>query len=203
MSRNNKIILAVLVGALLVLCLCGCAVVLATSFFFINNTVTTGGSVRAPIEEVVQVGPAQIEDGEAIASLTLPNGWRADYSVKVGGFRLAGYRPESGNGHVMLVVVPETSATSVAELEKEARGLASQYGYKWNQTELTVVERKPVTVRDQATEMVIAEGTGSGGPWRQAMVSFRGDRGLTLVIYGMPKASYEQATADALFASIH
>lgn len=202
MSRNTKIILAVVAGILVVLCLCVGAVVLATSLFFINSSVSVSPAhVDTVIERAVQVNPAPLAEGD-IASLTLPHGWQTDYSVRVAGFRVAGYRPASGDGHITLAVLPETPHASIEELERELRAIGGSYGYRWNQREMQVVERKPVTVHEQATEMVVAEGTGSSGKWRQAMVSYRGDQGLTLVIYGMPAAAYDQAEADALFASI-
>ena len=204
MSRNTKIILAVLAGGLVVLCLCAAAMALVASTLFINTSRTVSSdSVRAVVEEAVQVEPGQLDGSSSqVAPFEVPAGWRSDYAMTIGGFRLVGYRPESGTGHIMLAVVPETAHVNIDDLERQVRGVASSHGYRWDQSEMTVVERKPITVNGQAAEMVIAEGSGSGGPWRQAMVSVRGERGLTLVIYGMPAGSYDQAEADALFASI-
>lgn len=204
MSRNTKIILAVVAGVLVLLCLCSCTLLFVTSRFVINNSRTVSSeSVRAAIEEGVQVEPAQLGESDPQATpFQLPDGWRSDYAMNIAGFRLVGYRPDGGTGHIMLAVAPETTHTNIEELEREVRGLASSHGYRWNQKEMVVVERKPITINGEATEMVVAEGNGSGGPWRQAMVVYRGERGLTLVIYGMPTDAYNQAEADALFASI-
>ncbi len=204
MSRNTKIILAVLAGLLVVLCLCACSVALIARWLFIDNSVTVRSeSVRTAVEEAVQVEPGQLGEaaGEA-APFELPAGWRSEYAMRIGGFSLVGYRPENGTGHIMLAVVPEASQTNLDELEREVRGLASSHGYRWHNSEMKVVERKTITVNGKPVEMVIAEGKGSSGPWKQAMVAARGERGLTLVIYGMPAETYEQAEADALFASI-
>ncbi len=204
MSQNTKIILAIAIGVLVVLCMCMCVLVLVGSSLFITNSGTVStGSVRSVVEEAVQVEPGALEfGGDASVPFALPAGWHSDYAMRIGGYRLVGYRPASGQGHILLAVVPETEHTNIDEIEREIRGITGGHGYRWNDAKMTVVDRRPITIADRPAEMVVSEGAGSSGPWRQAMVTFRSERGLMLVIYGMPTAAYDQAEADALFASI-
>ncbi len=203
MSRNTKIILVIVVGALVVLCLCAGVAAIASTIIIRNASVRVGPERIDINTEPVQINPSEPEmTSDEIVGITLPNGWRSDYSLRVAGFRLVGYKPETGSGHIMLAVLPETPAQSIDEMERELRGLASTHGYKWNYSDMSVVERRKITIKGQETEMVVSESTRSSGAWKQAVTYFRGDQGLTLVVYGMPKEEYNQAEADALFASI-
>ena len=77
--------------------------------------------------------PRQAEStGEGLAAFALPAGWSSDYSMNVAGFKLVGYKPESGPGHIIFAVLPETSGTSIVQLERDIQGLADTHGYKWN-----------------------------------------------------------------------
>jgi hypothetical protein len=205
MSSNTKIILGIVVGLLVILCLCACATASIAGWFFRNSSVNVSPSrIATAADAAIQINPSQADaSGQQIAAFTLPEGWRSEYAIKAGNFRLVGYAPATGTGHIMLAQIPETERADVAKLEREMRSLAASHGYHWSQGEMTVVERRPITIRDQATELIISEGRGSSGAWRQAMAYFRGDRGLTLVIFGMPQDSYDEAAADAFFASIH
>ena len=204
MNRNTQIVLAIVVAVLLILCLCTCASALLANWFIRNSSVTFGPyQVERAAREAVLVEPAgSDENPEQIAGFTLPNGWRSDYAFKAAGFRIVGYAPVTGVGHIMLALLPETVHVDLGQLVEEIHGLARSPGHDGVQEEMNVVQRKPVTIRGQATEMIISEGRGSSGAWRQAMATFYSDRGLALVIFGMPAAAYDQATVDAFFLSI-
>jgi hypothetical protein len=204
MSRNTKIILIVVAAAVVLLCLCASTSVWLAAVLFRNVAVNSAPvRIETAQGEAILVEPRQAEaTGGAMPSFTLPAGWLSDYSMKIAGFQLAGYKPENGTGHLVFAVIPETSNTSVEDLERQIQSVTGSQGYRWNQSEMKVVERRSVTVRDQASELVISEGNGSGGAWRQAVTTYRGDQGLVLVIYGMPQGNYDQGELDALLASI-
>ena len=204
MSRNTKIILIIVAAALVLLCLCAATSAFLATVFFRNISVTASPvQIETAAGEAVLVEPRQAEfAANDIADFTLPEGWVSDYSMKVAGFRLVGYKPAGGAGHLIFAVIPETASTNIDQVERAIRSLADTHGYQWNRADMTVVERKPVTVHGESSEMVVSEGSGSSGAWRQAMTTFRGNQGLTLVIYGMPQVAYDQGDVDALFASI-
>lgn len=205
MSRNTKIVLIVAAAVLLLLCFCALISVWVATVVFRNATYAAS-PVRIETSEgpavLVEPGEAEATGGE-IANFTLPAGWRSEYAMKVAGFQLAGYKPDVGTGHIVFALIPETSSTSTVDLAREIQSLAGTRGYRWNATQMNVIERRPVTVHDQASQLVISEGSGSSGAWREAMTTYRGDQGLVLVIYGMPRDAYDQDEVDALLASIH
>jgi len=188
MDRNTKIVLGVLAG-IVVLCLCVASLAVGGLLLFIPRTVVTGPE---RIEAVVEVMP----------QFDVPEGWRTDFSFQLGGFGVVGYRPETGNGHLLLARLPENVEMDIERLERDVREMAIGRGYTWMNREMTVVERKPVTINGRSAQMVIAEGVGSDGPWRQAMTAYEGSHGVTLVVYGMPVADWDQETVDRFFNSL-
>jgi hypothetical protein len=205
MSRNTKIVLIVAAAVLLVLCFCALMSVWVATVVFRNASFTASPArIETSQGPAVRIQPGQPDTtGGDIANFTLPEGWRSEYAMKIAGFQLAGYKPDSGTGHIVFALIPETSSTSTEDLAREIQSLAGSQGYRWNQTKMNVVERKPVTVHDQASQLVISEGSSSSGAWREAMTTYRGAQGLVLVIYGMPRDAYDQGEVDALLASIH
>jgi hypothetical protein len=78
MTRNTKIILGVLIGAVIVLCLCACMMAFAVGSFFINRTVTVSSdSVYVPVDGSLAAGAQQLHiDGSDIAASILSRAWR-------------------------------------------------------------------------------------------------------------------------------
>lgn len=78
MSRNTKIILGVMVGAIIVLCLCACLIAFAIGSWVINRTVTVGtDSVQMPVDEAGAGALRQLQaGGSELAASILRGGWR-------------------------------------------------------------------------------------------------------------------------------
>jgi hypothetical protein len=69
---------------------------------------------------------------------------------------------------------------------------------------MTIIETRPVTVREQEVTLVISEGiTSEGETYRQVTAAFQGKGGPALLMLSEPVTSWNQQVVDALIASIH
>jgi hypothetical protein len=182
MSRNTKIVLGVLAGLIVLACLCAGAVVAGVALFAVRTT-------------SVSVNPQPVEQAAVRADVLPPAGWRTDYTVRVGEFEIVGYRPASGEGHLIYAYFgPE----SHADIDKLARDIQNWTDgrYRWNQSEMREVERRAVLLGDQEAEVVIYEDQGSSGRWKQAIVAYQSDRGFTVAMLGLPARQWSDAQLD-------
>jgi len=149
----------------------------------------------------VETADDQIANAAAeIADFDLPAGYSPEISASLQGYTLVSYNPGDGHSHLYLI-----------QSEKEADGekLASMVeqiapGSYDPQTRMTVIETRPVTVREQEVTLVISEGlTSEGETYRQVTVAFQGKGGPALVMLSEPVTSWDQQTVDAFIASIH
>ena len=148
----------------------------------------------------VQTADDQIANAAAkIAEFDLPVGYSPEISASLEGYTLVSYNPGDGHSHLYLI-----------QSEKEADGeeLASMLeqiapGSYDPQTRMTVIETRPVTVREQEAILVISEGvTSEGETYRQVTVAFQGKGGPALLMLSEPVTSWNQETVDAFIASI-
>jgi hypothetical protein len=188
-TRNTKILLAVLAG-LLLLCACGSVGVVALSGWLISRTATTQ--------------PASIDDiSSEIAEFRLPAGFVPDYAVNMAGIRLVAFRPQTGSGHIMLAQVPEGISVDAAKLEEEIRSTARSRGYTWFDEDMRVVGQEQVTIRGEETTLFTAEGVGhSSRDFRQVTASFHGKAGPAWVMVIRPISEWDQVEVATFLASI-
>ena len=136
----------------------------------------------------------------SIADFDLPAGYRPEFSASLEGYTLVSYSPGDGHSHLYLI-----------QSEKESDGeklttMVDQIapGSYDPQTRMTVIETRPVTVREQEVTVVISEGvTSEGETYRQATVAFQGKGGPALVMLSEPVDRWNQESVDAFIASIH
>ncbi len=136
-----------------------------------------------------------------IASIHLPDGYRPEYAVNLGGYFLISYNPGDGHSHLYLVQAGAGQAVSQSKLD-ELLGQA-QLGQTDRSTRLTVVEKRAVTIRGQETTLVFSDGiNGSGESYRQVTVAFPGKGGQALLVMSEPTGRWEDARVDRLIQSI-
>lgn len=136
----------------------------------------------------------------SIADFDLPAGYHPEFSASLEGYTLVSYNPGDGHSHLYLI-----------QSEKESDGeqlttMVDQIvpGSYDPQTRMTVIETRPVTVREQEVTVVISEGvTSEGETYRQATVAFQGKGGPALVMLSEPVDRWNQESVDAFIASIH
>jgi hypothetical protein len=183
MSRNTKIILGVVAGLLFLACLCAGTIAAGVALFTVRNT-------------GVSVSPARVEQAAVRVGGHAPAGWVTDYTVRIGEFEVVGYKPASGrNGHIIYAYFgPETHA----DVDKLAADIQqwTDGRYRWNRNEMREVERRAVLLGDEEAEVVIYEGEGSSGDWKQAMVAYQSERGFTIAMLGLPMSDWTEAQLD-------
>jgi len=197
MSKNTKIILGVLAGLLLV-CLCGAGVVLATGLYATKKVVDFAS-------ENITSDPAEVEAvAGRIAAYELPQGFQPDYGMDIMGYSLVGFKGDEtrSNSHILLMQFPASANLTVEEMEKQMRQATQSQPYAYGQQELKVVETRDVTIKGQPATATIAEGTGSGEDYRQFSVAFEGNGGPALLVYAARMSEWDDAAIEDFLASI-
>jgi hypothetical protein len=135
-----------------------------------------------------------------IADFDLPTGYTADFTASLMGYTVAAFNPGDGHSHLYLI-----QSADEADGEKLASMLDEVIpGSSDSHTRMTVIETRPVIVSGEETTLVISEGTnGEGEAYRQASVAFQSQGGPALLVFSEPTSQWDQATVDALLASIH
>jgi hypothetical protein len=135
-----------------------------------------------------------------IADFDLPAGYQPEFSASLEGYTLVSYNPGDGHSHLYLIQ---------SEKESDGEKLASMVeqiapGSYDPQTRMTIIETRPVTVREQEVTLVISEGvTSEGETYRQVTVAFQGNGGPALVMLTEPVISWDQEMVNTFIASIH
>jgi len=149
----------------------------------------------------VQTADDQIASAAAeIADFDLPAGYTLEFSASLDGYTLVSYNP--GNGHSHLYLIQSEKESDGEKLAGMLEQIAP--GSYDPQTRMTIIETRPVTVREQEVTLVISEGiTSEGETYRQVTAAFQGKGGPALLMFSKPVTSWNQQTVDALIASIH
>jgi hypothetical protein len=135
-----------------------------------------------------------------IANFDLPSGYRPNFSASLEGYTLVSYGPGDSHSHLYLIQ---------SEKDSDGEKLASMVGriapgsYD-PQTRMTIIETRPMTVREKTVPMIISEGvTSEGEAFRQAMIAFQGNGGPALVLLSEPATRWNQENVNAFIASIN
>lgn len=195
MNRNTKIILGI-VGGLLLVCLCGGAVMAGMGLFAANKAVDFAA-------QNMTNDPQKIADlGGKIAAFDAPEGFTGDFGMDLMGMTLVGYTGSDGNSHLFLIQFPASANLTAEEMERQLNQAMQSQQTGYSNQNLKVIENREVTVKGQKTTANIAEGSGNGGAFRQLSVAFQGNGGPALLVYNVPVDSWDDAAIDDLLASI-
>jgi hypothetical protein len=168
-----KLILAI---ALLLLALAGCA-----------QTAATTDTARI----VARTAPQ-------IADFAPPAGYTPAFALHALGYHVVAY--QTGDRRGQLYLVQSEKQRDGAALEEALSSLAP--GYR-DGSQMTVVERRPLTIRDQPVTLTISEGPKWGNePVRQATVVFTGKEGPALLTLLAPTTTWDDAAVDTFLSSI-
>jgi hypothetical protein len=196
MSRTTKIILGIVI-ALVVLCGCiagGIAIVGAIAARQVTQFAKQNISVDA-----TQVNQA----AEAIASFSLPSGYKPAFSMNLLGFTMISYAGPDSNSLIMLMQYPATANLSPEELIAQMNRAMTQQQYSAGNTQMKIVEQKPVNIRGQEATLTISEGVSSNNvKLRQAYTTFQGKSGPVILMVVSDASTWDQAAIDAFLASI-
>ena len=141
---------------------------------------------------------ARNDAAATIADFDLPAGYSADFSTSMLGYTVAAYKGQSGPSHLYLI--QSEKASDGEELAKMLAQLAP--GSSDPQTRMTVIEKRPITLRDQDVTLVISEGINSENvSYRQVTAAFEGKGGPALLMFAETIDAWDQNAVDAFLDS--
>ncbi len=200
MTRNTKIVLGVLAGFLLT-CMC-CAMTGAVLFFLpARETLQQTRIERAVRVNGVRYAPEMDAAAGQVATFTLPDGYRGQSVLQIGGLTMLMYASEDGTGHIMLMQIP-TGLKGLTQIEEFVRQSTQRLGYD-HYSRTRVIGEKKVMIRGREVVFPITEGTSSDGRTCRVVYGvFEGNGGPAFLTIAMPAENYNQTMIDALIESI-
>ena len=134
-----------------------------------------------------------------IADFDLPAGYSADFSSSMLGYTVATYKGPNEPSHLYLIQSEKESDGD--ELAKMLAELAP--GSSDPDSRMTVIEKRPVTLRGQDTTLIVSEGINSEDvPYRQITAAFEGKGGPALLMLSETVGAWDQAAVDEFLSSI-
>ena len=192
MSRNNKIILGVVAGVLILICVCSCAGI----FFFMR-------SAGQFLEQSTVTNPAEVAVvANSISEYELPAGFSEQFAMNLFGFSIVAFTDQTEQMFIMLMQFPEMAGLDQAEMERQMReAVQGQAGT--GEIQVETVEQTTAIIRDQEVQLTISEGTDSEGTSvRQVTGLFQGRGGPTLLMIFGPTQNWDQSAVEDFLASL-
>jgi hypothetical protein len=191
MQRPLHLILGLVLGAVLT-----CALVAVLGLTLFRSTVVAAlSSVQAQPGEADRVA-------QAIADITVPEGYIDAVAVQFADFDVAGYDGPDGHSHIYLFQLPPNWHVDQAELERQLESSMEELGVSYG-LDMQVIAQDPVTIRGQATTLVVSEGdNGAGERIRSANAAFQGKEGQALLSFSGLAANWDAPMIEAFIASM-
>ena len=124
-----------------------------------------------------------------VADYEVPEGFGAPYSIHFGDVTMIGYKSTNEKSYILLAQFPDGTSINVDEMLRIIRDGSSDPNSFWYNTETTVIEQNPVTIRGQGCTLNISEGTSAEGvTYHSAIATFEGRSGPSLVMIAGPMA---------------
>ena len=140
------------------------------------------------------------ETASTIADFDLPAGYSPEFSTSMLGYTVAAYKGPNRPSHLYLI--QSENESDGEELQKMITQLVP--GSSDTNTEMTIIENRPVTIRGQEATLIVSEGLNSEqASYRQISVVFEGKGGPALLLFSESVAAWDQEAVDELLASIH
>jgi hypothetical protein len=195
MNNTIKVILGFLLAAVLT-CVLTCVLIGVLGLTFFN--------VRArSVLRDVQAQPGEASSvAQEIADFTLPEGYTSAVATQFAHFEVVGYDGPDGNSHLYLFQMPPALNVDQAELERYLRSATESEGNDYG-PDMQVIDQLPVTIRGQATTLIVSEGTnGAGELFRSANAAFQGRDSQALLSFSGPTAQWDTAMIEAFIGSM-
>ena len=197
MNQTTKTIL-IIVGSLVLLCGCGAVLLAGTGLWSFSRFVEFADeSTTENPQEVARIA-------SEIADFNLPEGYTAQYGMKIATFSMVQYTTRSEESYIFLTRFPAGTSINVDEMMRQVRDGARNPNSRWYNVDTELIEQKPVTIRGQETTLSISEGTNDQGElYRMANVTFQGrGEGPTLVMFIGPAGQWDIEMVEDFIASI-
>lgn len=194
MSRQTKIILAV-VGGVLVLCLIVCGVlVLGVSLFGVN--------LAKQVNQSSTSDPAQVKaTASSIADITLPGTYTNSTTFSIASFKVVTWENQSTNTFVMLIQMPSSAEITQSTIDQLSRMAGTQTGRVMVNSQ--VLEDRELTIRGKPARLISSQGSDNEGNLeRQMTVFFQGKGGLAMLTAVAPAAQFDQAAFEKMVQTI-
>lgn len=195
MDKTTKTVLIV-IGSILVVCGCMAAAVFATGLWSFGRFVSWAD------ESVSESPQVAIRLGSEIADFEVPEGFGAPYSIHFGDVTLIGYQSPSERSHLVLAQFPQGTSINVDEMLRIIRDGSNDPNSIWHNTEMELVEQKPVNIRGEECTLNISEGISSDGvEFRMATAKFEGRGGPSLVMIAGPIDEWDADMVEDFISS--
>jgi len=191
LNTTLKLVLGFLAGAVLT---CVLVAVLGLTLF---------RSTALSILSGVQAEPGEAASiAQEIADFTLPAGYSSAVAADFADFELVGYNGPDGTSHIYLMQLPPAVHVDLAGLETQLQSSTTDQG-NTDGLDMHVIDQQSVTIRGQATTLVVSEGTnGQGQSIRSANAAFEGKDGQALLSFSGHTAGWDAAMIDAFIESM-
>lgn len=197
MNKTTKTILIIL-GALLFICACGAAVVLATGARSVAEIVKWADQNTTEDPQEVAKIASEIADYEIPESLT------RQYGIKFATFSMVQYMNSSEDMFLFVTQFPAGTSINPDEMMREIRNNSRNPNSPWYNTDTELVEQRKVTIRGEKTTLSISEGTNEQGEtYRIANAKFKGNgAGPALFMIVAPADQWDDELLQDFIASI-
>ena len=197
MDKTTKTILIVL-GSLLLVCVCSAGILFATGAWSIGRLMQWADQNTTENPQDV----AKIASG--IADFDVPEEFNKQYGVKLGSWTLVQYMTQDEKSILFVTQFPAGTSINVDEMMRQIRNNSRNPNSPWYNTDTTLVEQRPVTIRGQETTLSVNEGTTKEGiPYRMANAEFQGNgAGPALFMIAGPADQWDIQWVEDFIASI-
>ena len=196
MDKTTKTVL-IIIGSILMVCACGASLLFAMGLWS-YRTIARGAETitSTDSQDAVRIG-------SEIADFDVPEGFGSPYAMHIGEVTAVGYASHSSNTHILLTQFPEGTSVNVDEMLRLIEQYSSEPNNRWYDTQTTLIEESPVTIRGEETTLSISEGTSSdGGTYRSALSTFQGRGGPALLMIAGPLEEWDMEMIEEFVASI-
>ena len=197
MDKTTKTILIVL-GSLLLVCACSAGILFATGAWSIGRLVQWADQNTTENPQDV----AKIASG--IADFDVPEEFNKQYGMKLGSWTLVQYMTQDEKSILFVTQFPAGTSINVDEMMRQIRNNSRNPNSPWYNTDTTLVEQRPITIRGQETTLSVNEGTTKEGiPYRMANAEFQGNgEGPALFMIAGPADQWDIQWVEDFIASI-
>jgi hypothetical protein len=196
MNKTTKTVL-ILIGSVLLVCICGASVLFATGLWSVGNIVRWADTNTSENPQEV------VRFGSEIADFDVPEGFGSPYGMHFGEITSVGYASQSKNTHILLTQFPEGTHVNVEEMLKLINQYSIDPDNAWVDAQTTLIEEKPVTIRGQETTLSISEGTSSDGTtYRSAVATFQGKGGPSMLMVAGPIEEWDIEMVEEFVTSV-
>lgn len=197
MDKTTKTILIVL-GSLLLVCAC------AASVLFVTGAWSIGRVVQWADQNTTENPQEVSEIASGIADFDVPQGFNTQYGMKLGGFTMVQYMTGDEKSIVFVTQFPAGTSINMDEMMRQVREGGRNPNSPWYNTDMALIEQKPVTIHGTETTLSISEGTTKEGVlYRMANATFQGrGEGPALFMIVGPADRWENQLVEDFISSI-